>query len=532
MRVALYARVSTGKQAKEDLPLPSQIKELREYARKNGYTVLEDHIYIDGGRSGTSTKREEFQRMIEAAKGKPRPFDAILVWKFSRFARNREDSIIYKALLKKRGVQVISINEPVDDTPAGQMLEGIIEVVDEFYSRNLGQDIKRGLKEIARRGFFTGGPIPYGYTTVSAMDGDIERTKFSIDEPRASIVKEIFSRYARGEGARAIAEDLNRRGIRPMKAKHWSLQVILQMLDNEKYTGVMTYADEEGTKIRHENAHPAIISRELFEKVQRLRKERRNTPSGTLGSRHLLSGLVRCGLCGGPMHTVKHSKKDTSRAYRCKAYHGKGKVVCAGITVQSEKVERTVLAELRRQFLKRACLESLVRNINAKISEALKNEREASNALQQEIEDLKRRRAKLYEALETGTFKAEDLAPRITELNNSIREREQQLEKVARARTAEYFISSAEVQQFLQGLEEKLTTGSVQERRALLSKVIDHIVVFRDTVRIIFKAPYESSQKVIQSPVRLVTESPGWAPKPTQTTSGSSCITTPIKSSL
>ncbi len=125
MKVALYARVSSDRQD-VDLSITAQLKALREYASRNGYTVVKE--YIDEAESGRSIDRPGFQNMIATARQKDTPFEAILVWKLSRFARNREDSIIYKSLLRKQGIQVISINEPVEDTPSGKLLEGIIEV--------------------------------------------------------------------------------------------------------------------------------------------------------------------------------------------------------------------------------------------------------------------------------------------------------------------------------------------------------------------------------------------------------------------
>ena len=150
MKVALYARVSSERQD-IDLSITAQIKALREYASRNGYIVVKE--YTDEAESGRSIDRPGFRQMIVAARHKPSPFEAILVWKLSRFARNRQDSIIYKSLLRRQGIQVISINEPVDDTPVGRLLEGIIEVIDEFYSANLSQDVLRGQGENASRGF-------------------------------------------------------------------------------------------------------------------------------------------------------------------------------------------------------------------------------------------------------------------------------------------------------------------------------------------------------------------------------------------
>lgn len=190
MNVVLYARVSSEKQAEKDLSIKAQVKELQKYAQKHDYSVVD--IFIDEAKSARSANRPAFQKMISLAKQKNPPFEAILVWKLSRFARNREDSILYKSLLKKKSIQVISINEQIDDSPAGKMLEGMLEVIDEFYSNNLASDTMRGMKENAERGFYCGGNLPYGYKLKSVnIDGN-EKKIFETNPDEEPIVRKIY----------------------------------------------------------------------------------------------------------------------------------------------------------------------------------------------------------------------------------------------------------------------------------------------------------------------------------------------------
>ncbi len=126
---------------------------IREYAVKNGHKVVRE--FVDEAESSRTADRPAFLEMVKIAQRPQRPFDALLVWKYSRFTRSREDSIVYKTMLRRNGVRVISITEPFEDTPTGRLLEAMIESLDEFYSADLGQDIKCGLRESARRGFFS-----------------------------------------------------------------------------------------------------------------------------------------------------------------------------------------------------------------------------------------------------------------------------------------------------------------------------------------------------------------------------------------
>ncbi len=161
--VAIYARVSSEKQD-TDLSISAQLKALREYAARNGYHVVRE--FVDEAESGRTAARPAFRGMVPLARRPQKPFDVILVWKYSHFARSREDSIVYKTMLRKSGVRVISITELFEDTPTGRLLEAMIESLDEFYSANLGEEVTRGMGESASCGFYLSSSAPYGYRKV------------------------------------------------------------------------------------------------------------------------------------------------------------------------------------------------------------------------------------------------------------------------------------------------------------------------------------------------------------------------------
>ena len=190
-KAALYARVSSDRQADRDLSIPSQLKALREYATKHGWKVAVE--FVDEAESARTADRPQFQRMIAQAKQKQAPFSVVLVWKLSRFARNREDSILYKALLRRHGVQVVSINEPIEDTPTGKLFEGLIETIDEFYSANLSQDTVRGMNENASQGFLNGGRAPFGYRRIKITVGTGKKAKLDLFPEQAGVARRIFA---------------------------------------------------------------------------------------------------------------------------------------------------------------------------------------------------------------------------------------------------------------------------------------------------------------------------------------------------
>ncbi len=183
MNVVVYARVSSDRQD-VDLSISAQLKNINDYSNAQGHSIVNQ--YVDQAESGRSAHRPQFQRMIADARSSNANFNLVLVWKYSRFARSREDSIIYKTLLRKHGVQVVSITEPFDDSPSGKLLEAIIESLDEFYSANLAQDIVRGMRESASRGFLVHSGSPYGYKRIKVKDGNSERASLEIESSHRS----------------------------------------------------------------------------------------------------------------------------------------------------------------------------------------------------------------------------------------------------------------------------------------------------------------------------------------------------------
>ena len=233
--------------------------------------------------------------------------------KLSRFASNREDSIIYKSLLRKQGIQVISINEPVEDTPSGRLLEGVIEVIDEFYSSNLAQDVTRGMRENATRGYFSGGKPPYGYLITKTKDGTTLRSTLLPDTTAAHVVKRAVEESISGKGLKEIAKGLNKDGILTKSGKKWSITGVYTLLTNEAYMGTLVWGKRSNlAPVRVENAWPAIVDREVFYRVQSLLKARGPKiihPRRAI-SDYLLSGIIKCSVCGKAMsgHSAKSGR--------------------------------------------------------------------------------------------------------------------------------------------------------------------------------------------------------------------------------
>lgn len=344
-----YVRVSTDKQ--EELSPDSQAKLLKDFAHKNG--IIISKIFYELGVSGRKAeKRPEFQKMIAMAKSSDHPVDAILVWKFSRFARNQEESIVYKSLLKKKhNVDVISVSEPLVDGPFGSLIERIIEWMDEYYSVRLSGEVTRGMTEKAKRGGYQARP-PLGYQIAERGKPPV------IVEEEAEIIRIIFQKYAlEGMGMFDIARYLNLYGFKTSHGKEFERRSVEYILENPTYCGMIRWnrTVNETNEIRPKDEwiiadgqQPAIISKELFDRAAARRnmeyKPRGSRPSSTY--KHWLSGLVKCPVCGRTMIAKKIvNGKRTYCYFVCYGY-SKGKCLAKN-SISSLKLAPAVLQSLK-----------------------------------------------------------------------------------------------------------------------------------------------------------------------------------------
>ncbi len=478
-KVAIYARVSSERQD-TDLSISAQLKALRDYASRNGWIVVRE--FVDEAESGRTADRPAFREMISMARRQSRPFELILVWKYSRFARSREDSIVYKTLLRKNGVQVVSITEPFEDTPTGRLLEAIIESLDEFYSANLGQEIIRGMRESASRGFFLTARPPYGYRKIKVKDGSNERPKLEVDPHIAPIVVRIFRMLLQGSGLTEIAKSLNGEGIAAPKGKRWNKTTLHKIATNETYTGTLVWGIHcKGQEpIRVENAWAAIVDRDTFNRVHELLKQRSpviSHPRRTV-SPYLLSGIARCGRCGKAL-IASEAKGGRFTYYVCGTLIRQGAGSCDTPYLNAHKFESLVIDKIKEHIITEENLRELVRLVNEEMDAQAGEHRERLDAIIRESDETNRRLGRLYEALETGSLTMEDLAPRIQDL----RQRQKQLE-VSRFEV-ETALSDRRVEladlglvtEYVEDLRNVLTYSSLAEQRSFIRSFVKEVKV-------------------------------------------------------
>jgi site-specific DNA recombinase len=484
MKAAIYARVSSEKQAEKDLSIPAQLKALRKYALDRGWEIV--HEYIDEAESAKSANRPAFQEMIAAAKKKDKPFDSILVWKLSRFARKREDSIIYKSVLRRMGISVISINEQIDNTVSGRLLEGVIEVIDEFYSANLAQDTMRGMKENIGRGFFNGGVVPFGYKKIKVPVNGSEKTKLEPDRHEASLVKRAFKLALKGKGGKEIARVFNEEGLRTRSGKLFGTTTINFWLKNPVYTGSLVwnrtdrttdkpFRKPESETIVASDTHKGIVPIEDFNRVQELLKDRRpfTRPPRGVSSPYVLSGLAYCSKCGAAMIGTA-AKSGKYMYYECDSRFKKGRDGCEGLRFRKEMLEDFILGKIRANILTKENLTKLVHLINGELLESAGRLEKQLEQTEKELVKISGKLTKLYVALESGKLEMDDLAPRIKELRASQHELQQQRDNlINRIESNEpEELDPNDVMGYVNELEEVLGEKSFLQQKTFLRRFV------------------------------------------------------------
>ena len=328
-----YVRVSTDKQ--EELSPDSQEKLLREYAAKNNIVILK--IFFELGISGRKAdKRPEFQKMIGLAKSSDHPVDVILVWKFSRFARNQEESIVYKSLLRKQSnVDVVSVSEPLIDGPFGSLIERIIEWMDEYYSIRLSGEVLRGMKEKATKKGYQMSP-PLGYRAVG------NGNPYKIDPDEMKIVDFICDEFDhRNSDITKITRRLNDMGVRTRRGNPFESRSVERILKNPFYYGLVVW-----NGISFMGTHEVHYSKDRFEeRMQKIQTTYRPVKRRDVSScKHWLSGLLKCGYCGASLSY--NGSNVHSPGFQCYKYS-------KGIHAESCSIsEKKVIAALKEYFEK------------------------------------------------------------------------------------------------------------------------------------------------------------------------------------
>ena len=366
-KVVLYARFSSDNQRSESID--AQVRAMKAYCEQKSLIIVD--IYVDEAKSATTDQRPSFQRMI--ADSKHHTFDAVLVHKLDRFARNRYDSAVYKRELKKNGVSVYSVLERLDDSPESIMMESVLEGMNEYYSQNLAREVMKGLRETAMQCKHTGGKPPLGY------DVDPVSKKLVINPVEAEAVRCIFSMYAEGHGYTEILDTLHSRGYKTKSGNEFMKNSLYSILSNPKYQGMYVFnrssaksvAGTRNTHLLKSDEHiitvdggcPKIVDKATFEKVQeRVVANRRKGGRQNALIPYLLSGKIYCSDCGRAM--VGNSRRGGRNKVRYTTYRcPKSKYSCANSEISQEKLEQYTIDLLEQHIFNSKYMAKITKEI-------------------------------------------------------------------------------------------------------------------------------------------------------------------------
>ncbi|HEV2563442.1 MAG TPA: recombinase family protein [Rhizomicrobium sp.] len=435
-RVAVYARVSTTRQAENDISIPDQLAQARKYCNSRNWHVIRE--FVDPGASARDDKRPEFQRLMDAACVDPSPFDVILVHSISRFFRDVAGYTFWKRKLEKHGVSLVSITQSFGEGTSANFAETVLAAADQYHSEETAKHVTRTMLENARQGFWNGSQAPFGYRTIDAEKrGQKIKKRLEIEEREAGTVRQIFKLFLEGDktqgpmGVKEISSWLNRNGFRNRSGNPFYTSIVYAALTRSAYSGVY-YFNTHDSRTRRARPKtewvavqvPPIISEADFNCVQaRLRARRPSmTPPRTSNSEVLLTGLARCDSCGSAMmlRTGK-GKGGYYRYYACSANRLKGASTCKRpIAVREDELDRLIISALADTLLTPERLATLLGEAIRHRRSTTSQNRTRKTALEKQRKEIDTQIERLITAVAEGTLP--DMGPlraRVDELTGN-----------------------------------------------------------------------------------------------------------------
>lgn len=458
----IYARYSSH--AQKDASIEQQVKEAQAYAAGLGIPIKE--VYADRAISGKTDRRPNFQRMMkDAEKGR---FRYVIAWKSNRIGRNMLQAMVNEARLQELGIRVLYTEEDFDDTAAGRFALRSMMNVNQFYSENMAEDIRRGLRDNAENCKLTNGTIPFGYKKGQDL-------RYELDEPNDSIVREIYSRFICGEAFIDIANDLNARGVKTGRGRSWGRGSFHRILTNERYRGIYIYDD-----IRVEGGIPRIISDELFFKAQEVLKTKKN-PQGRhrINGDYLLTGKLFCGRCKSPMIGISGTGKSGQLHHYYACQKKRNEKNCDKKNVRRDTIEETVARAIKEYALQ----DDIISWIADSTVSYYKHQQEQSHIamLEDELTETKRSIKNIMAAIEQGII-TDTTKGRLLELED---EQAKITGQIAAARADIITVSSEDI---VAGLE-MYRDGDVTSKKyqaQLFDTFLVAVYVYDDDLKIVF----------------------------------------------
>lgn len=462
-RAVIYARYSSDNQREESIE--GQLRECQAYLKAKGYVLVGS--YIDSALSARTDDRPDFQRMISDSS--KRIFDIVLVWKLDRFSRNRLDSLQYRAILKKNGVDLISATENISDGPEGVLLDSLLTGIAEYYSKDLSQKVRRGMTENVINGKVNGGTTTLGYKR--------ENGRYVIDETDANLVRIIFNLYFQGTmTANKIGKYLKEKKLTNSNGKYVTHATVARTLSNRRYIGEYRIGE-----IVNRSAFPRIIEDELFNQAQGLlKKNSRWNGSHKAPEPYVLTGKLFCAECG-EMMISDGGTSATGRNYHyylCKGTRGKNKH-CDMRRYPKEELEVFVM-NAANQFLSN---EKIIKRLAKALYETQDSKSNELAVLESNETKLENKIRNLMTALEDGDSTIEIVKDRLKELKDEL---DQTREEILKVKTKNPYLTQEQIEFLIrnQGIYDE--NSSIEERRKAIGHFVNSVFLDKDEDMMVF----------------------------------------------
>lgn len=495
-KVAIYCRVSTVEQAEEGYSIDEQKIRNIEYCEKEGYEVFK--VYEDRGISGKNISgRPGLKELLRDANDKK--FDLVIAWKLNRLSRKLIDILNIIDTLDKNSIAFNSITESFEsETTSGKLHLNIMGAIGEFERSTISENVKMGMIARAREGKWNGGKV-LGYDIVEIPSEGKKRkdTKLEINEKEAMTVRRIFELYSEGHGYKATVNRVNKEGHKSKRGNAFSTAAIKEILKNPVYIGKIRYnLRQDWNEKRRRNINPnpilvdgeheAIIDIDTWEKVQIILKDRSKTHNRVYDSELILSGLLKCPVCGASM-TVSRStrkRKDGTKVvneyYSCSNWKNKGTAVCNSNSVKAEVADEVVINKLIETVNNELLLKKVINNINKNKSSKLKPKLDEMNLVNKEIDNLNSKKNSSIEIFEDGILTKSELAERVKKLNEEIDKLKFRLDEIkqdvmmAEGEPVPFELVSQVMNKFGKVFHESSTR---QQRKQLLNLLVSKITI-------------------------------------------------------
>ena len=465
----IYARYSSEKQTEQSIE--GQIHVCSEYAKRNNIEIVD--TYIDRAKSGRNDNREAFQKMLSDSASKK--FDIVLVYALDRFSRNRYDSAINKALLKKNGVKLISATQPITENPEGILLESLLEGLAEYYSAELSQKLTRGRRESIEKGQYVGGFVTYGYKIINK--------KYEINPDEAKNIKLIFNLYKQGHSYTEILNYLKNNMILNRNKNYFKKHQLKNILENEAYIGVL-----KSGEFRNENGMPIIVDKNIFMEVQNL-MEKSYKRHSVASDNFLLTGKIVCGECGANIVGDSGTSKTKRTYYYYSCNNKKNNNTCDLERYPKNPLEDFVVKSIKEN-LDTKFISEIINDIHQVINES-DTKKEMAN-LKQDLISIDKKLAYIAKAVSNGIIndeikaQNEELLDKKLEIENKIQEYEKySLENITDNKIKKY------LEKFFKA-----------DKETIINVILNKVIVYKDRIEIIINST-DDDNKTIKKDLNL-----------------------------